>query len=626
MKNKKKFLILFLVLLLIFSVLNGCSSVPDSETAEDLPVPSADPQEVSDTDGKSEDIVILYTNDIHTYIDGPFSYDVIAAIRQELEQQYAHVLLVDAGDHIQGTAYGSMDKGQSVIELMNIAGYDAATLGNHEFDYGMFGCMQTIDTARFPYVSCNFYNEADGVRGENVLESFVTFSCGDEVVAFVGITTPESLSKSTPAYFQDENGSFIYGISGGDDGSALYADVQDAIDNALAAGATKVIGLGHLGVDPSSGPWTSEAVIASTHGFDAFIDGHSHTTVEGDRVTDKDGHNVLLTQTGEYFERIGMMVIDADTGAVTTDFIEYREILAADGETVEGYEITSELYDGTELISDPETDARKQAWLTQIDTQLGETVGQVAVTLDNYDGETRLVCSQGTNTGDFSADALYYLFDEMDMDVDVAVMNGGGIRNTAVTGEISYKTCKDIHPFGNVACLITVSGQQLLDMLEWGVHELEDGQEAGSLLHVSGLTYRIDTSLPSTTRGDANDVWIGGPTEAYRVSDVKIYKKESQSYEPVDPSASYNLAGYNYTLRDLGGGFAMLDGSVNVLDYVMEDYMVLANYIEGFPNKTVDACNSPLLEKYPGMLLDYSHVNGSGRIVIDETANTKGKA
>ena len=235
--------------------------------------------------GTSEDIVILYTNDVHTYIDGPLSYDVISGIKKELETQYAHVLLVDAGDHVQGTAYGSMDKGETIIQLMNAAGYDLATLGNHEFDYGMDGCMQIVQWAQYPYVSCNFYEEVNGVREENVLPSYQIFDCGTEKLAIVGITTPESFTKSTPSYFQDESGNYIYGISGGEDGSALYADVQAAIDSAVAEGATKVIALGHLGDDLSSQPWTSAEVIANVSGLSAFIDGHSHSTVEGQTRT-----------------------------------------------------------------------------------------------------------------------------------------------------------------------------------------------------------------------------------------------------------------------------------------------------------------------------------------------------
>lgn len=563
---------------------------------------------------KSDDIVVLYTNDVHTYIDKGLSYDVIAAIKADLETQYNHVLLVDAGDHAQGTAYGSMDKGETILKLMNASGYDLATLGNHEFDYDMSGCENFIDWAEFSYVSCNFYEEAAGVRGDNVLKSYEVFDCGDIEVAFVGITTPESFTKSTPAYFQDENGNYIYGIAGGTDGAALYADVQKAVDEATAEGAEIVIALGHLGDDLASQPWTSEETIANVSGLDAFIDGHSHSTVKGKTVTDKAGNSVLLTQTGEYFDRIGMMVIDAETGAITTDFIEYVD------EDAEGNEITpylvSNLYTGTEVISDANVAAIKNAWIAEIDTQLGTVIGSTSLTFDNYDTDgKRLVRSQETNTGDFCADALYYLFDNMDMDVDVAIMNGGGVRNKAVTGEISYQTCKTIHTFGNVACLQTITGQQLLDALEWGARDAGSA-ECGGFLQVSGVTYKINTAVESTVQYDDKGVWTGGPTGEYRVHDVKVYNKATNSWDALDLSAKYNLAGYNYTLRDLGDGFAMFEGAVNVLDYVSEDYMVLANYVQGFENGTVGATNSPLAAKYANFAVDYSTVNGTGRIEL----------
>lgn len=568
------------------------------------------PVGVSAAEAPSEDIVILYTNDVHTYIDGVFSYDVIAAVKKDLQQKYRYVYLVDAGDHIQGTAYGSMDKGQTVIELMNAAGYDAATLGNHEFDYGMSGCMNVIDWAEYPYLSCNFYHETDGKRGENVLGSYVIMDCGTEKVAFVGITTPETFSKSTPAYFQDENGDFIYGISGGSDGAALQSDVQKAIDDARSAGATKVIALGHLGVDPSSAPWTSEETIRHVSGLDAFIDGHSHTEAEGEKVTDKDGNTVILTQTGQYFNRIGMMVIDAETGNIETDHIEFS------GSEEEGYRFTN----GEQILSDETVNTLKTGWMEEIDELLGQTIGNAEIVLDNYGkDENRLVRSEETNSGDFAADALYYLFDGMELDVDIAVMNGGGIRNDALSGPISYKTCKDMHPFGNVACLQTVTGQQVLDMLEWSARYVGEG-ENGSFLQVAGITYKVNTSIPNTTKADDMDVWVGGP-EQYRVHDVKVYNKETDAWDALDLNAAYNVAGYNYTLRDMGGGFSMLTDSVMVLDYVMEDYMVLSNYVQGFEGGTVKASNSPLKQKYPNLPVDYSDVHGSGRIAIVSVEN-----
>jgi len=620
----RKIISLMLVLVLCMGLFGCAAEEPVKAAPAATEAPAEEVQEAA-----KKDVVILYTNDVHTYIDGVLSYDVIAALKEELEKEYEMVLLVDAGDAVQGTAYGSMDKGETIIKLMNAAGYDLATLGNHEFDYGMDGAMNVIDWAEFPYTSCNFYHEEAGVKGESVLEAAHIFDYEGTKVAFVGITTPETFTKSTPAYFQDEQGNYIYGISGGEDGSALYADVQLAIDT-VKDQADYVIALGHLGDDPASQPWTSEETIAKVSGLDAFIDGHSHSTVVGKEVSDKDGNAVLLTQTGEYFNAVGMMLIDGETGEISTDLIGYNEltepvvdengepVLNEDGEQemeVVGYEFVSELYSGASWCSDADVKAIQDAWMSEVDEKLGAVIGSTALTFDNYDAEgNRLVRSQETNTGDFAADALYYLFDNMGLDVDVAIMNGGGVRNKAVTGEISYKTCKDIHTFGNVACLQTITGQQLLDALEWGARGAGTGEEIGGFLHVSGITYMIDGEWPESTQKDDKGVWIGAPTGGYRVHNVQVYNKDTGAYEPLDLEAKYNLAGYNYTLRDLGDGFNMFSSAVNVLDYVMEDYMVLANYVQGFEGGAVEAANSPLLVKYPGLLLDYSNVNGSGRI------------
>ena len=536
---------------------------------------------------KSDDVVIYYTNDVHTYIDKGLSYDNIADLKTETSKQAAGVLLVDAGDHIQGTAYGSMDKGKTIIDLMNAAGYDLATLGNHEFDYGMEGRIKVTDEwADFPYVSCNFYHEQNGVMGDKVLKPYEIFEIGGKKIAIIGITTPESFTKSTPAYFQDENGNYIYGIGGST--LPLHMFVQDAIYGARYEGAEIIIALGHLGDDPASQPWTSEEVIAKTTGLHAFIDGHSHSTIPSKVVKDKGGNDVILTQTGEYFGAIGKMTISAD-GSIATELV-------------------------TEWTgSDADVKAIKDNWISEIDTQLGEVIGHLDVTLDNYDANgSRLVRKQETNTGAFAADALYYLFDNMGLDVDVAIMNGGGVRNKALTGDFSYKTAKEIHTFGNVACLQTITGQQLLDALEFGARGTYD-EEIGGFLHVSGVTYEVHTYVKSSVQMDDKAVWTGGPTGEYRVKNVMVYNKETKAYEPLKLDAEYNLAGYNYTLRDLGDGFAMFDGAVNVLDYVMEDYMVIANYVKSF-EKDVDgvpvvkATNSALNAKYNDFGVDYSEV------------------
>lgn len=540
-----------------------------------------------------DEIVVFYTNDVHTYIDNDageepgLTYGHVAALKKSVK----NALLVDAGDHIQGTAYGSMDDGATIIGLMNAAGYDVATLGNHEFDYDTEGCMAAIEAAAFPYVSCNFCHEKDGTLGDTVLDSYVMLEAGGKKLAFVGITTPESITSSTPAYFQDDDGNYIYGIAGGEGGAALYAAVQGAIDSARKAGADYVIALGHLGVDPSSVPWTSREVIANTTGLDAFIDGHSHTTLPMEQVKDKAGDTVVLSQTGSYLNALGKLSIAAN-GEITTSLLTAEEL--------------------ADITPDAATAAIEDKWIAEVEEKLGEVIGFSQVTLDNFDGETRLVRRQETNTGDFTADALYYLFDSMGMKVDAAIMNGGGIRNGAVTGELSYRTCREIHTFGNVACLQNVTGQQLLDALEWGAKDLlaEQPVENGGFLQVSGLRFDIDLSIPSTVQADEKGIWTGRPTGEYRVQNVEVLDRESGKYVPLVLSDTYALAGYNYTLRNLGDGFAMFAGAVNVLDYVAEDYMVLADYIRSFPVDT--ATGLPTIAAGSG----YDDVNGSGRITI----------
>lgn len=562
---KKRFLIMIILLFTLCTVV-GCKNAKNIE-----------------------EVTILYTNDIHTYINGDITYSDVAT----LKTTYKNVLLLDAGDHTQGTAYGSMDEGQTIVELMNKTGYDAATLGNHEFDYGMDGCMQTIKNAQYKYLSCNFYYIENNKNTKTVLDNYYIFEVGGLKIAIIGITTPETFTSSTPAYFQDDNGNYIYGISGGEDGKELYDDVQSSIDSASKQ-ADVIIALGHLGDDKSSSPWRSEDVIANTEGLDAFIDGHSHSTVPMKEVMDKSGNKVVLTQTGEYFNTVGEMKIVDEK--ITTKLLTSEDI-----SNIVPYNKVKEVEDN---------------WIKQIDTKLGEKIGKSNVIFNNYDGEgNRLVRKQETNTGDFTADALFYLFDNMGNDVDIAFMNGGGIRNKEVAGDLTYKTCKEIHTFNNVACLQKVTGQQILDALEWGSRSV-GVDENGGFLQVSGLTYKINTSISETIQKDEKGVWVGGPIGEYRVYDVKVYNKKTACYEDLDVKQTYNLAGYNYTLRDLGDGYAMFDGAVNILDYVMEDYMVLANYIKGFENGIIESQNSPLLKKYKNLLINYESVNGSERILI----------
>ena len=550
--------------------------------------------------GDKSDVTILYTNDVHTYIDKQspkLTYAAIADLKQSYQNAGKDVLLVDAGDHVQGTAYGSMDEGASIIKLMNAAGYDVATPGNHEFDYGMDRAKAIMKEADFPYLSCNWVDLRTGLR---VLPSVKVFVRGGRRIAFVGVTTPETFTKSTPAYFMDKaQRKYIYDIQGGEDGKKLYDAVQKAIDKAKLL-ADVVIGLGHLGVDPSSSPWTSEEVIAHTIGFDAFIDGHSHTVMENKQVQDASCKAVTLTQTGSYFANVGEMTIAAD-GTITTKLIPTHEGM------------------------DAGIAAMQTSWVNTVDDMLGEkiAVGDSDFYVSDPATGKRRIRSAETNLGDFVADGIYAYFNEVEkLHCDLAIMNGGGIRADVPAGDWTFKTCKQVSPFGNVACLMSVTGKQIQDALEFAARFAgEGGKENGGFLQVAGATYEIHTDIPNTVQTDEKNVWIGSATGTPRVQNVKIYDKASGSYLPLDPGATYALAGMNYTLRNLGDGFAMFDGAELIKDYVSEDYLVMSTYAmifdgadaAGLPH--LSSANSPLAA-YPGYLLNYEQPYGAGRITI----------
>ena len=550
--------------------------------------------------GEKSEVTILYTNDVHTYIDKQapeLTYAAIAALKQSYQNAGKKVLLVDAGDHVQGTAYGSMDQGASIIELMNAAGYDAATPGNHEFDYGMDRAKELMRDADFPYLSCNWVDLRTNLR---VLPEIKVFVRGGVRIAFVGITTPETFTKSTPAYFMNKaQTKYIYDILGGEDGQKLYSAVQKAVDKAKCL-ADVVIGLGHLGVDPSSSPWTSEEVIAHTTGFDAFIDGHSHTVMENKQVADASGRMVTLTQTGSYFANVGEMTIAPD-GTISTRLVSS--------------------YDQEDVA----VAAEQAAWVNTVDDMLGEKIAVADTKFYITDPATgkRRIRSGETNLGDFLADGIYTYFNEVEqLHCDIAIMNGGGIRSDEDAGYWTFKTCKQVSPFGNVACLMSVTGKQIQDALEFAARFAgAEGKENGGFLQVAGATYEIHTDIPNTVQTDDKNVWIGSATGTPRVQNVKIYDRANGTYVPLDENKTYALAGMNYTLRNLGDGFAMFDGAELIKDYVSEDYLVMSTYAmtfggvdaEGLPH--LSSANSVLAE-YPGYLLDYENPYGAGRISI----------
>lgn len=494
------------------------------------------------------DIVILFTNDVHcgvkvTDSDGNYTnigYAGVAAYKKAMEAEYGNVLLVDAGDAIQGGPIGTLSTGEYIVDIMNEVGYDLAVLGNHEFDYGMERLFELAAKMNYPIVSANF---VDLATNEPVYNAYEMFTFGDLNIAIVGVSTPESITKSTPTYFQNEAGEYIYGFCADETGEALYAKVQSAVDGAIAAGADLVICVGHLGTDAQSSPWMSSEVIANTNGINAFIDGHSHETVNT-AVKNKDGEDVLLAQTGTKLAAIGKMVVAAD-GSITD----------------------------VELISDyTEKDPDTEAFVAGIEAQYSDLLREVVASVD-FDlviadpttGE-RLVRRAETNLGDLCADAYRVL-----LGADVAFVNGGGVRATIKAGEITYEDILNVHPFGNSACLVEATGQQILDALEMGSRFVGEA-ENGGFLHVSGLTYEIDTGVSSSVKTDENGMFVSVDGE-YRVKNVKIGGQD------LDPTKTYTLASHNYMLKSGGDGFTMFMGNTILQDEVLIDNQVLIKYI-----------------------------------------------
>jgi 2',3'-cyclic-nucleotide 2'-phosphodiesterase (5'-nucleotidase family)/3',5'-cyclic AMP phosphodiesterase CpdA len=555
------------------------------------------------SDPQEGDIVILYTNDVHCSVDQISSsgvvtnigYAGVAAYKKEMEAiNGVYVTLADAGDALQGKAIGTLSKGEYLVDIMNQVGYDIFVPGNHEFDFGMARMQELMGKLNAEVISSNFTKRNPDTEADldTVYEPYTikTYGEGDAAVkvAFVGITTPESFTKSTPAYFQDENGKYIYGFKEKNEGQDLYQAVQQAVNAAKAEGAEYVIAVGHLGVDLQSAPWRSTDVIANTTGIDAFIDGHSHSTIESQIVENAANGEVLLTQTGTELAAIGRLIIKANDGGIEANLIK-------------GYGEQDE--DTADFIADIEE---------EFNDDLAQVVGKTDVPLTVNDPVTkgRIVRNKETNLGDLCADAYRFVLGNGksgadSKPADVAFVNGGGIRTNIDAGDITFGEVIAVHPFNNVGCVVEATGQEILDALEMAARVAP--AENGGFLQVSGLTYSIDTTVPSTVVVDdkKNFVEVSGDR---RVKNVMI--GYGGSSEAIDRAQTYTVASHNYMLLDGGDGINMFRDNKVVVPPVLLDNQVLISYIQDYLGGIVGD--------------DYANPYGQGRITIKTGAQPVG--
>ena len=501
-------------------------------------------------DEKSNDIVILHTDDAHCGVNDNLGYAGVAAYKAEMEKTHNYVALVDCGDAIQGESIGTLSAGAYLVDIMNEVGYDFATFGNHEFDYKLPQLAKLTKQAKYQYLACNFKYIGKGTSDLNY-KPYEIVTYGDKKVAFIGIVTPESFTKSTPAYFQDESGNYIYSFSEDETGTALYEIVQKTVDEARAAGADYVIAMGHLGNEGITDRWTSKAVIANTTGIDAVLDGHDH--IAGvQKVANKDGKQIVLTEPGTKFENLGKLTIKTD-GTITAELISPKEFT--------------------------EKDAGITAYITKLTDTFKEYVSKVvaksSIALpDKDENGNRLVRNHETALGDLCADAFRVM-----MDADIGIMNGGGIRKPIKAGDITLDNILSVFPWGNLPCKMEVTGQTVLDMLEMGA--INYPEESGGFLSVSGLKYTIMAGVPSsielTDKGEFSKV-----AGKYRVTNVQVLNKKTNEYEPLDLNKTYTLGGIDYTILYCGDGFTMFNDSkvLKAGDASYTDAQMVVDYIE----------------------------------------------
>ena len=524
-----------------------------------------------------QDVMILFTSDVHCGIESNFGYAGLAMVRDAYKNAGYHVLLVDNGDSIQGEPVGTMTTGEANIKLMNAVGYDIATMGNHEFDYGMDRFFELSKMANFPYISCNFNK-----GGELQFAPYVIKEFDGVKIAFVGITTPKTLTSSTPKYFQDENGNFIYGFFEDETGEGLYNAVQKAVDDARAEGATFVIAMAHLGNEAECSPYTYKDVIANTTGINALLDGHSHDT-DHVEMRNKARETVLRQGCGTKLEGVGYLKIAAKNGAMKAGVMMWNN---DDFNATQLYQldtdVTKAVAEATETLN-----AKLAEVVAKTDVEL--TINDpVAVTEDGK--AVRIIRNAETNLGDLCADAYRYV-----SGADIAFVNGGGIRVSIKEGDITLNDILKVHPFGNALCVCEATGQQILDALEFGAKDVPG--EFGGFLQVSGLTYEIHTSVPSSVKLDEKGLFAGVEGE-YRVKNVMV------GDEPLDLEKIYTLASHNYMLQGQGDGYTIFEDNVYTQESVMLDNQVLITYITEGLGGVVGA--------------EYANPYGQGRIVAVE--------
>ena len=518
MKRGKKLSALFLALVMAFS----------------LAVPAGAANWDDDLTGH---IVILHTNDVHGAID---NYASVAALKDAYEAAGAQVLLMDAGDFSQGSTSVNVSEGATAVELMNMAGYDVATTGNHEFDYGYANLKTLMEQAEFPILAANAFT----AEGELAMdEANHTFQLGDVTVGVFGLATPETATKAHPAKL--EGVTFLAE-------DELFNCAQEQVDELTAAGCDYIICLGHLGIDAESTGNRSIDLLENVTGIDVFIDGHSHST-QSDIAEETNGTGMVgdtvLTSTGTKLESVGVVDIAAD-GTIDASTISMEDLNATEGFT-------------------PDQDIATR--VSEINAQIEEDMGQVIGTSEvDLDGVRENVRASETNLGDLITDAMLWQAGQDNEEVDAAITNGGGIRASIAAGDITKKSVNDVLPFGNTLYVVEVTGAELLEALEASTYCTPE--PVGAFPQVAGIEFTINTGAAY----DAGENYPGTTyAEPASINRVTILTVGGQAF---DADATYTIVTNDFLAAggDTYYAFSAAESGYDTgisLDQVVMDYI-----------------------------------------------------
>ncbi len=491
MMNTKRLIALILTLLLAIGLTSPVMAVAKAP----------------DVSGK---IVILHTNDIHgralpDAATGAMGYPTIAQIKKDLEAAGAAVLLLDDGDAAQGTPMVNMGFGKNAIEFMNLTGYDAMGLGNHEFDWGLDNLKQILENAKFPILAANI---VDKISGEPVFGDRKIFEIGGRKIGVFGIDTPETMTKTHP----DK----VKGITFAQ-GDELYACAQKQVDALKAEGADFIVCLGHLGIAEESKPNRSTDVLEKVTGINLFIDGHSHDEILGKMVGD-----TMLVSTGEYSQNLGVVVVDAENKLSASLYGPLTSPLGL-----------------AYLPQNEEVSAAIEAVRDAVDAELSKVFAKTEVDLNGERDPG--VRTMETNLGDFAADAILWAAQQAQGDqVVAAITNGGGIRTSIKTGDVTMNDMKTVFPFGNEVSTLNVTGAELLEALEAATFDTPNA--IGAFPQVAGIEFAIDTTVPYEKGEQYPDSTYFKPAKpGSRVTIATVGGK------PFDAAAMYTIATNDFT-------------------------------------------------------------------------------